>query len=173
MEGVKQTVDDAIASEPILVYSKSYCPHSQRAKRILGGLPAELGAEEGAGVPPMTVVELDRLGQLGADMQAYLAQLTGQRTVPNIFIHQKHVGGADDLSRLHATGVLREMILASSPAPTSTSRLFSSYPLHLKSLQGTLNYPMVMVCLVLFSLVGIGYRLKTRSTRVAPQKQKL
>lgn len=104
MEGVKQTVEvsadglilwcemqeaerhgrpqDAIAREPILVYSKSYCPHSQRAKRILQGLPDELGP--GADMPPTTVVELDQLGQLGANMQAYLAQLTGQRTVPNV-----------------------------------------------------------------------------------------
>ncbi|KNZ60232.1 hypothetical protein VP01_158g1 [Puccinia sorghi] len=152
MEGVKQTVEvsadglilwcemqeaerhgrpqDAIAREPILVYSKSYCPHSQRAKRILQGLPDELGP--GADMPPTTVVELDQLGQLGANMQAYLAQLTGQRTVPNqIFIHQKHVGGADDLSRLHTTGVLRDLVLASSFAGSYSllpSLLVSSSP---------------------------------------------
>jgi glutaredoxin 3 len=31
----------------------------------------------------------------GADMQSALAQWTGQRTVPNVFINGKHIGGCD------------------------------------------------------------------------------
>jgi len=33
----------------------------------------------------------------GADIQDALAELTGQRTVPNIFINKKHIGGNSDL----------------------------------------------------------------------------
>jgi glutaredoxin 3 len=32
----------------------------------------------------------------GADIQAALLSLTGQRTVPNVFVNGKHVGGNDD-----------------------------------------------------------------------------
>ncbi|RUP44764.1 hypothetical protein BC936DRAFT_149038, partial [Jimgerdemannia flammicorona] len=37
-------------------------------------------------------VELDEL-ENGADIQTYLSEKTGQNTVPNIFINEKHVGG--------------------------------------------------------------------------------
>jgi glutaredoxin 3 len=33
----------------------------------------------------------------GSAMQSVLADLTGQSTVPNIFIAQKHIGGNSDL----------------------------------------------------------------------------
>ena len=33
----------------------------------------------------------------GADIQSYLGDLTGQRTVPSVFIKQEHIGGNSDL----------------------------------------------------------------------------
>jgi len=39
----------------------------------------------------------------GAEMQAALQELTKQRTVPNVFIGGKHVGGNDGASRCHVT----------------------------------------------------------------------
>jgi len=33
----------------------------------------------------------------GADLQNALEDLTGQRSVPNIFINKKHIGGNSDL----------------------------------------------------------------------------
>ena len=36
----------------------------------------------------------------GRDIQAALKQTTGQRTVPNIFIGGKHIGGFDAISSL-------------------------------------------------------------------------
>lgn len=32
----------------------------------------------------------------GADIQAELLELTKQRTVPNVFVNGKHIGGNDD-----------------------------------------------------------------------------
>jgi glutaredoxin 3 len=43
-------------------------------------------------------VELDQEND-GADIQRALQELTGQRTVPNIFINKKHIGGNSDLQR--------------------------------------------------------------------------
>ena len=34
----------------------------------------------------------------GSEIQSYLLEKTGQRTVPNIFIAKKHIGGNSDLS---------------------------------------------------------------------------
>lgn len=44
----------------------------------------------------------------------FSATLTGQRTVPNIFIGQKHVGGNDKLQALHQKGELVGMLKAVS-----------------------------------------------------------
>ena len=46
----------------------------------------------------------------GAEIQADLAELSGQRTVPNIFIKGKHVGGCDKVHQLHEEGKLLAMI---------------------------------------------------------------
>ena len=50
----------------------------------------------------------------GADMQSALAQLTNQRTVPNVFIGGKHVGGNDVTQGLHRDGKLMPMLKAVS-----------------------------------------------------------
>ena len=38
----------------------------------------------------------------GAEVQAALAEKSGQRTVPNVFIQGKHIGGCDDTLKLAA-----------------------------------------------------------------------
>lgn len=50
----------------------------------------------------LDIVELDRMPEGdGAKIQAELLTLTGQRTVPNIFIGGKHIGGNSDLQSFH------------------------------------------------------------------------
>ena len=39
-----------------------------------------------------TALELDTMGQLGANIQAALLQKTGQKTVPSVFFDGKHIG---------------------------------------------------------------------------------
>ena len=46
----------------------------------------------------------------GADIQAALYEINGQRTVPNIYINGKHIGGNDDLQELRETGELEELL---------------------------------------------------------------
>ena len=48
----------------------------------------------------------------GADIQAALLEKTGQRTVPNVFINGKHVGGHDDTMKLAGEEKLLPMINA-------------------------------------------------------------
>lgn len=45
----------------------------------------------------------------GGDIQTTLQQLTKQRTVPNIFINKKHIGGNSDLQKL-STGQLKGLL---------------------------------------------------------------
>jgi len=56
------------------------------------------------------VVELDEMGPSGGEIQGELAKMTGQRTVPNVFVKGKHLGGNDDTQRAAADGTLAGML---------------------------------------------------------------
>ncbi|KAI9774407.1 MAG: hypothetical protein M1840_004301 [Geoglossum simile] len=82
---VASKVQGIIDENPVAVFSKSYCPYCKAAKSLL--------TENGAS---FFVIELDQVED-GADIQSHLANLTGQSTVPNIFINKIHIGGNSDL----------------------------------------------------------------------------
>ena len=68
----------------------------------------DMGSELGLASPPL-VVELDKM-KGGGDIQKELQNLTGQRTVPNVFIKGKHLGGNDDTQRAAVNGKITEML---------------------------------------------------------------
>ena len=45
--------------------------------------------------------------------QDVLNEITGQRTVPNVFINGKHIGGCSDVIAMHSQGDLSRTLLAS------------------------------------------------------------
>mmetsp|Transcript_3518 Transcript_3518/g.5100 ORF Transcript_3518/g.5100 Transcript_3518/m.5100 type:complete len:151 (-) Transcript_3518:172-624(-) len=87
-----------IESNNVVVFSKSTCPFCTRTKRLMSDI--EAGAK---------VIEINELDN-GADVQAALLEISGQRTVPNVFIKGKHVGGNDDCQALAKSGELQKMI---------------------------------------------------------------
>lgn len=80
------------------MFSKSYCPYCLGAKRIFSELHEK----------PF-VVELD-LRDDGSQIQSVLLDLTGKRTVPQIFVNGKHIGGSDDLKAAVASGQLQKLL---------------------------------------------------------------
>jgi glutaredoxin len=46
----------------------------------------------------------------GADLQAELAALSGQRTVPNVFVGGEHLGGNDDAQKAAKDGTLQALL---------------------------------------------------------------
>ncbi|PVV02144.1 hypothetical protein BB560_003411 [Smittium megazygosporum] len=98
MSSAKLLVDGQISSSPNVVYSKTYCPYCTRAKNELDKLGVKY-----------TLVELN-VDSNGSAIQSYLAELTGQRTVPNIFLGNKHIGGCDDLMSLIKSGKINDYI---------------------------------------------------------------
>lgn len=84
-------------SVPVLVYVSRYCGWCTRALALL----------EAKGVTPeVIVVDTDR--ELRRDME----ERSGRRTVPQIFIGDRHVGGYDDLRALDTAGQLDALLLA-------------------------------------------------------------
>lgn len=47
----------------------------------------------------------------GATIQEKLKEFSGQKTVPNIYIRGKHIGGASDTIKLHEEGKLMDLIV--------------------------------------------------------------
>ena len=79
-------IDDTLekVGDGVAIFSKSYCPYSKRAKMALlrkGILPV--------------VVELDERED-GSDIQKELLDMTGQKTVPSVWVNGKYIGGSDD-----------------------------------------------------------------------------
>ena len=60
-------------------------------------------------VPAPYVVELDQ-HSLGSALQAALAKSTGRRTVPNVLINGKSIGGGDDVEALDVGGLLIDKV---------------------------------------------------------------
>ena len=86
---------------PVIIFSKSYCPHSKRAKGIL--------LEKYIITPQPFVVELDQ-HPLGAQLQAKLAERTNRGTVPNVMVNGVSIGGGDETAQLDADGTLASKI---------------------------------------------------------------
>ncbi|PYH40611.1 glutaredoxin [Aspergillus saccharolyticus JOP 1030-1] len=90
-------LNEILKRAPIIIFSKSYCPYSARAKAIL--------KEKYTIVPAPYVVELDQHPH-GRHLQAVLAETTGRRTVPNVLVNGKSIGGGDDVTALDGSGEL-------------------------------------------------------------------
>jgi glutaredoxin 3 len=75
----------------VRVYSKKNCPYCVRAKSLL----------ERKGVP---YEEIDVEGK--DDMRIWLAETTGQKTVPQIFAGERSLGGFSDIDALDKQGKL-------------------------------------------------------------------
>ena len=80
-----QKVQELIDANPVMVFSKSYCPFCHKTKDLLKRSQIAYKA-----------IELDNEPN-GKALQDYLTKKTGQRTVPNVFVGKKHVGGNDDM----------------------------------------------------------------------------
>jgi len=84
-----------VSQPAIVVYASGWCPYCQRVRGLL--------AEKGLAFKEINV---DEDGKLREQMIAR----SGKRTVPQIFIGEKHVGGCDDLFALDGSGELDRLI---------------------------------------------------------------
>ncbi len=76
----------------VVMYSTAVCPYCQRAEMLL----------KQRGVTEIEKIRID----LDPSARDFMIEKTGRRTVPQIFIGERHVGGFDDLSALDREGGL-------------------------------------------------------------------
>lgn len=94
----KETAQAAIKASKVMVFSKTFCPYCVKAKAALTQLS-----------PLFSVMELDVVKD-GPEIQAALLEMTGQKTVPSIFVNGKHIGGCDATLALIASGEFQKML---------------------------------------------------------------
>ncbi len=80
-----------MAAPKVTVYTKQHCPYCVRAKHLLGR--KSVAYEE---------IPVDGRD----DLRAWLVESTGRRTVPQVFVGERPLGGYDDLAALDAEGKL-------------------------------------------------------------------
>jgi glutaredoxin 3 len=80
----------------IEIYSSTVCPYCVRAKALL--------TQKGMNYTEINIQEDP------AQMSVMLERSGGQRTVPQIFINDQHIGGCDDLYALEQAGKLDALL---------------------------------------------------------------
>jgi glutaredoxin 3 len=80
------------------MYCTAFCPYCVRAETLL----------KNKGVSEITKIMVDSVPDGFKDM----IELTGRRTVPQIYIGDRHIGGFDDLAALDRQGGLDPLLEA-------------------------------------------------------------
>ena len=80
----------------VTMYSTAVCPYCVRAEALL----RQRGVQD---------IQKIRIDEDPAERDRKI-EITGRRTVPQIFIGDKHVGGFDDLSALDRAGGLTPLL---------------------------------------------------------------
>lgn len=84
--------------QSVKMYTTAVCPYCIRAKQIL----------QSRGVAQIEEIRVDQ----DPRQRRVMMDITGQRTVPQIFIGSTYVGGCDDLMALDGRGGLTPLLNA-------------------------------------------------------------
>ncbi len=80
----------------VTMYCTEVCPYCVRAEQLLNA----------RGVTAVEKIRVD----LQPELRAVMVEKTGRRTVPQIYIGERHVGGYDDLAALDRAGELQKLL---------------------------------------------------------------
>lgn len=82
-------------SAKVKIYTREWCGYCTAALRLLDGKGVDYEHIDASGKP---------------EMRRWLAEVSGQRTVPQIFIDEKPIGGFTELRALDRDGKLDAML---------------------------------------------------------------
>lgn len=80
----------------VLMYSTAICPYCVRAEKLL----------HHKGITEIEKIRVD----LQPELRLLMMEKTGQRTVPQIYINDEHIGGYSDLASLDHAGELDQLL---------------------------------------------------------------
>jgi len=96
-----ECIEAVVKRHPVVVFSKPWCPHCRRAIEALGL----------DGVTKPHIVDLSQLAEAQM-IQSTLEETTGRRTVPNVFVGGKSIGGGDETTYMQRSGKLKPLLEA-------------------------------------------------------------
>ncbi|XP_037512163.1 uncharacterized protein LOC119388850 [Rhipicephalus sanguineus] len=97
-KAAKTFVNETLDKNPVVIFSKSYCPFCKKAKQVFDGLGVSYLA-----------VELDNRSD-GSDIQKVLTDMTGASTVPRVFFKKQCLGGASDVEDMNRNNKLQPLL---------------------------------------------------------------
>lgn len=100
MSELEAKTKEQIKSTHVLIYSKTTCPFCTKVKKLFSVQCVDY-----------TSIELDEMDNC-AEVQGVLNTISGQRTVPNVFINGKHVGGCDTVVAMYSSGQLARLLVS-------------------------------------------------------------
>ena len=98
---MKDRIDKLINKKKVFIVSKTYCSFCVTAKRILDEY--DISPED------YEIMNIENMRDC-SDIQDYMMELTGGRTVPRVFIGGHFVGGGNEIVELHRKKQLRKML---------------------------------------------------------------
>ena len=78
-------------SAQVVIYTTGYCPYCTRAKSLLSKKSVQFREVDVSARP---------------DLRSWIAERTGQRTVPQVFVNGEALGGFTDIAALDQRGLL-------------------------------------------------------------------
>ena len=127
MSAEREFIDKEIASRDVVIFSKTYCGTwlfvelvRQSADHLYVHtthfLPGYCSSTKSLFArsdltKDVAIHELDRMSN-GSSIQRALVEMTGQTTVPNVFVKGQHIGGNDDTQAAFRSGKLNSMLRA-------------------------------------------------------------
>lgn len=81
----------------VIIYTLTYCPYCTKLKKLL----------DQKNIPYQEIIVDNYNDKQRLELQA---KANGQRTLPQIFINDKHIGGCDALHKLEEEGKLDELV---------------------------------------------------------------
>ncbi|KAM5193288.1 glutaredoxin-1 [Mantella aurantiaca] len=98
----KSFVDAKLRAGKVTVFEKPSCPFCVRAKTIIKKYKIRSECLE-----IINIADMDNMSSI----QDYLCELSGERTVPRIFIEKECIGGCSDLVPLDSSGELEKRLI--------------------------------------------------------------
>jgi len=84
-----------MSAPPIVMYSKPWCPYCEQARALLTA-------------KGVSYQDIDIEAQ--PEQREEMIRRSRRRTVPQIFIGERHIGGSDDMQELDSAGGLEPLL---------------------------------------------------------------
>ena len=102
MDATKKFIEDELSQHKVVIFSKSYCPYCVDTKKLFQTKKEFQEVD-------VVIHELEKMKN-GAAIQSTLGSMSGQRTVPSVWIGGKFIGGNSETQAAYKNGKLSSML---------------------------------------------------------------